>query len=196
MFWLDESLGASIYLDGIITVIDAVNIDKSLDTHDNQQHDLSTAHLQISHADVLLVNKIDLASVGMKRTVMERVRSINSLAKVFETEFSRIGLDVILDLHAYDEADLSVNNFSRDSAGHLDHVRISFRNKTDDSIYPRSPTNFLRYLRYKERSWINGFSRYCGRECYLPYLNLNEYQYIEQKDESSQRRAKNGYYKV
>jgi len=123
MFWLDDSLGASIYLDGIITVIDSVNIDRSLNTHDSIQHRLSTAHLQISHADVLLVNKIDLVSETTRKAVMERIRSINSIAKVFQTQYSRLnGMDAILDLHAYDSAEFSMNAFHRDSSGHIDHV--------------------------------------------------------------------------
>ena len=124
MFWLDESLGASIYLDGIITVVDSVNIDQSLNTHDCTQHNLSTAHLQISHADVLLVNKVDLVSHVTRKTVMERIRSINSIAKVFQTQYTRLheGLDAILDLHAYDSADFPIDEFNRDSKGHLDHV--------------------------------------------------------------------------
>lgn len=125
MFWLDDSLGASIYLDGIITVVDSVNIEKSLNTHDNAQYNLSTAHLQISHADVLLVNKVDLVPTQRRNEVLERVRSINSLARVYETEFARINsLDTILDLHAYDGTDLRLENFNRDSSGHLDHVSL------------------------------------------------------------------------
>jgi len=123
MFWLDDSLGSSIYLDGIITVVDSVNIEKSLNTHDNTEYNLSTAHLQVSHADVLLVNKVDLVAPQTRKEVLGRVRSINSLAKVYETSYARInGLDTILDLHAYDEANLPLENFNRDSSGHLDHV--------------------------------------------------------------------------
>jgi len=123
MFWLDDSLGASIYLDGIITVVDSVNIDQSLSTHDNAQHNLSTAHLQISHADVLLVNKTDLVSDAIRNAVMDRIRSINSIAKVFQTVYTRLdGIDDILDLHAYDSADFPIDEFNRDSKGHLDHV--------------------------------------------------------------------------
>jgi len=123
MFWLDESLGASIYLDGIITVVDSVNIDQSLNTHDCTQHNLSTAHLQISHADVLLVNKVDLVSEITRKAVMDRIRSINSIAKVFQTVYTRLdGIDDILDLHAYDSADFPIDEFNRDSKGHLDHV--------------------------------------------------------------------------
>ena len=123
MFWLDDSLGASIYLDGIITVVDSVNIDRSLSIHDNEQHSLSTAHLQISHADVLLVNKIDLVAESTRTAVVERIRSINSIAKLYETRYTRIeSLDSILDLHAYDSANLPIEEFNRDSSGHLDHV--------------------------------------------------------------------------
>jgi G3E family GTPase len=123
MFWLDDSLGASIYLDGIITVVDAVNVHRSLDTHDHSDRRLSTAHLQISHADVVIVNKLDLISPAERGGVVQRVQSINSLARVMETTFAQLEtLDDILDLHAYDSAHLPVDEFSRDSSGHLDHV--------------------------------------------------------------------------
>ena len=123
MFWLDDSLGASIYLDGIITIIDSKNITRSLNSHDSEHHMLSTAHLQISHADVLLVNKVDLVSPSMRKAVVERVRSINSMARLYETEFTHIdGLNAILDLHAYDSANFPIEEFNRDSSGHLDHV--------------------------------------------------------------------------
>lgn len=123
MFWLDDSLGASIYLDGIITVVDALNIDRSLRIHDNEQNNLSTAHLQISHADVLLVNKVDLVAESTRSAVVERMRSINSIAKLYETQYARIDpLDAILDLYAYDSANLPIDEFNRNSSGHLDHV--------------------------------------------------------------------------
>jgi len=126
MFWLDDSLGASIYLDGIITVVDAVNITRSLETRDSAEHRLSTAHVQVSHADVLIVNKLDLVAGAEKESVVSRVRSINSLAPLLETTFARLEtLDVILDLHAYDSAHLPMDELNRDPSGHLDHVHPS-----------------------------------------------------------------------
>ena len=123
MFWLDDSLGATIYLDGIITVVDAVNIDHYLNTRDSTQLNLSAAHLQISHADVLVVNKVDLVSEARKNVVVERVLSINSIAKVFQTEYARLdGLDAILDLHSYDSAEVPINESNRDSHSHIDPV--------------------------------------------------------------------------
>lgn len=122
MFWVDEALQSSVYLDGVITVVDSLNIERSLSVHDNIQHGLSTAHLQISHADVLLVNKVDLVSPEVKSAVLQRIRSINAVAKLYETEYAHINLDAILDLHAYDATDFSIEDLNRDSSGHLDHV--------------------------------------------------------------------------
>jgi G3E family GTPase len=149
MFWLDDSLGSSIYLDGIITVVDSVNIEKSLNTHDNTEYNLSTAHLQVSHADVLLVNKVDLVDPQTRKEVLGRVRSINSLAKVYETSYARInGLETILDLHAYDEANLPLENFNRDSSGHLDHVTPSVNSTYYNSISPHYPSSYQSYLKH------------------------------------------------
>ena len=121
MFWLDEGLGSSIYLDSIVTVVDAKNILKSLDeptpdelppelSTDDIHHThsgplLTTAHLQISHADVLILNKTDLISASHLETVTGRLQSINSLAHLHLTTHAVIPPEdlsgTILDLHAY-----------------------------------------------------------------------------------------------
>jgi G3E family GTPase len=121
MFWLDEGLGSSIYLDGIVTVVDAVHIFKSLDDpvaeelpaeereqngRGGHQHDgplLTTAHLQISHADIILLNKTDLVTPEYLSTVHERIKSINGLAKIIPTTNSKVDdlSGTVLDLNAY-----------------------------------------------------------------------------------------------
>ena len=165
MFWVDEALQSSVYLDGVITVVDCLNIERSLDIHDNMQHGLSTAHLQISHADVLLVNKVDLVSKNVKTAILERVRSINSIAKLHETQYARINLNAILDLHAYDAIAFSAEEFNRDSAGHLDHVhRIKFL--TNDSTSPHYPLDFLGYQIVNGRKAMLGYELCYGREYY------------------------------
>ncbi len=113
LFWVDEGLGSTIYLDGIVTLVDAKNILRSLeepqkeDVHqfDQQGPLLTTAHLQISHADVIVINKADLVSPAELNTVRERVEGINGLAKVHVTQQGYIPhLDgFLLDLHAYDD---------------------------------------------------------------------------------------------
>jgi G3E family GTPase len=115
MFWMDEGLGSSIYLDGIVTVIDAKNILKSLDEptqeelpnrEDHKQHSgplMSTAHLQISHADIILLNKTDLVTPSQLSEVRDRIVSINALAKIIPTQNSIVESlsGTILNLQAY-----------------------------------------------------------------------------------------------
>lgn len=152
MFWLDEGLGSSIYLDGIVTVVDAKNILKSLDepapeelpesgietvdshpVHDHKTPLLTTAHLQISHADVLILNKTDLVSPSHLSQVHARLASINSLARIIPTTQSRIETlsGTILDLDAYstfpttgvtpaNDASISMPDFTSKGHSHLD----------------------------------------------------------------------------
>ena len=134
IFWVDDGLGSSIYLDGIVTLVDAKNVLKSLDEpigeevvadeHDHQHAGevLSTAHLQISHADVVVINKADLVSAAELKAVEERVQAINSLARIQVTDHSRVpeleGL--VLDLHAYDDVTAESLNFASKGHSHLD----------------------------------------------------------------------------
>ncbi|KAK4935043.1 hypothetical protein LTR10_023828 [Elasticomyces elasticus] len=122
MFWMDEGLGSSIYLDGIVTVVDAKNVLKSLDepapeelpegeldankTASDHHHDsplLTTAHLQISHADVIILNKTELVPEPHLQQVQERIKSINNLARLIPTNHSRVESlsGTVIDLNAY-----------------------------------------------------------------------------------------------
>ncbi|KAG5518524.1 hypothetical protein PMAC_002920 [Pneumocystis sp. 'macacae'] len=103
MFWLDSSLESSIYLDGVITVIDCYNIIHILDNTSDDKSNITIAHLQISHADVLIMNKTDLLSETQLEIITERIKGINSDAKMFFTTYSQIDeISTILDLHSYD----------------------------------------------------------------------------------------------
>lgn len=125
IFWVDEGLGSTIYLDGIVTLVDAKNILKSLDeptqetVADHEGHFgpvMTTAHVQISHADVIVLNKSDLVSQAELQTIQERVQSINGLAKIHVTKLGQVpGLEgFLLDLHAYDQ----VGSLEMDARGH------------------------------------------------------------------------------
>ncbi|KAL4807402.1 CobW/HypB/UreG, nucleotide-binding domain-containing protein [Aspergillus unguis] len=140
IFWVDDNLGSSIYLDGIVTLVDAKNIlhlldeptgeevvsvdDKTKDGHDHDhEHSgpvLSMAHMQISHADVIILNKTDLVSAEELDRVRDRVTAINSAAKIHVTDHSRTPQieGVVLDLHAYDHLDSL--DFSQKGHSHID----------------------------------------------------------------------------
>lgn len=132
LFWVDDGLGSTIYLDGIVTLVDAKNVLRSLDDptgnasghddHDGHGPLMTTAHVQISHADVVVINKSDLVSNDELELVKARIQSINRLAKLHITEKSVVPQleGLLLDLHAYDqfnEADERLKGHS-----HLDPV--------------------------------------------------------------------------
>lgn len=128
LFWLDEGLGSSIYLDGIVTLVDAKNILKSLDERTegipslglHVTPHLTTAHLQISHADVIVINKSDLVDAEELVRVKERIQAMNGAARIHVTEHGKIPkLDkFLLDLHAYDD----VGEFVVAEHSHVDPV--------------------------------------------------------------------------
>jgi len=115
LFWMDDGLGSSIYLDGIVTLVDAKNILRLLDEpapeeHAQRSHEthpgpaLTLAHLQISHADVVILNKSDLVTAAELEQAQQRIGSINGAAKIHTTDHGRTPQieGVVLDLHAYD----------------------------------------------------------------------------------------------
>jgi len=129
LFWVDEGLGSSIYLDGIVTLVDAKNILVSLDEKpaatEEEGHEgmhMTTAHLQISHADVVVINKCDSVTSEQSTNVEERIRAINGLAKIHKTQYSQVPQleSFLLDLHAYDGID-SLDTASQGHS-HLDPV--------------------------------------------------------------------------
>ncbi|KAK1759449.1 putative COBW domain-containing protein 1 [Echria macrotheca] len=126
LFWMDDGLGSTIYLDGIVTLVDAKNILRSLDDpagkvegHDEaDEHGpvMTTAHVQISHADVIVINKSDLVGEEDLGRVKARIQSINGLARVHITKQSVVPQleGFLLDLHAYDQ----VEELDRTEKGH------------------------------------------------------------------------------
>jgi G3E family GTPase len=131
LFWVDDGLGSSIYLDGTVTLVDAKNILRDLDEPaaagleplDRHGPPVTTAHSQISHADVILLNKSDTVSGPQLAAVKARIQAINGLSTIHVTQHGRVPrLDgVVLDIRAYD----GVESLATAAGGHshLDRVR-------------------------------------------------------------------------
>lgn len=133
VFWVDEGLGSTIYLDGIVTLVDAANLLRSLDQpsteeravddqHEHHGPELSIAHLQISHADVIVVNKADLVTKEQLDVIIARVRSINAMAKMHITDHSQVPQlqGLVLDLNAYDKVTAEDITFASKGHSHID----------------------------------------------------------------------------
>ena len=185
LFWVDDGLGSTIYLDGIVTLVDAKNVLRSLDDpagkveghEDSGEHGplMTTAHVQISHADVVVINKSDLVTQDELQQVKERISSINGLAKLHVTEKSVVPQleGFLLDLHAYDQFDEAEQRFKGHS--HLDPVSAAhIRRRVLSNVC--ADTEHRRYLRFRFRShgydgirlmkWTSGCGRSSGRADY------------------------------
>ena len=133
LFWVDDGLGSTIYLDGIVTLVDAKNILLSLDEtpvagqaeEGYEGMHMTTAHLQTSHADVIIINKCDSVTPEQLEKVEQRIRGINGLAKIHRTLYSQVPKleSFLLDLHAYDGVE-SLDAMSKGHS-HLDPVNRS-----------------------------------------------------------------------
>ncbi|KAL9580185.1 MAG: hypothetical protein Q9212_004645 [Teloschistes hypoglaucus] len=140
LFWVDEGLGSNVFLDGIVTMVDARFLLLSLDDpgpgeavdekeeagESHRGPELTTAHMQISHADVIIINKCDSVTEEQLNSVRQRVSAINGLAKLFETSYARIPQmeGVLLDLHAYDRVE-NIDSMAEKGHSHLDPVSFS-----------------------------------------------------------------------
>jgi G3E family GTPase len=82
-------------LDSIITVVDAEHLA-------GQLPEVEVARDQITLADFILINKVDLVNAEELKTVEEQIFELNPHARVFHTEHSRVNLKELLDLNAFD----------------------------------------------------------------------------------------------
>ncbi|CAN7695112.1 GTP-binding protein [Phyllobacterium sp. LjRoot231] len=93
-FILDDILSEKIRLDAIVTVVDA--------RHVSQQLYLAEAVEQISFADVLLLNKVDLETEEKLDRTEKHLRSLNPLARILRTRSCGVTPDAVLDIGAFD----------------------------------------------------------------------------------------------
>ncbi|KAI8099720.1 COBW domain-containing protein 6 [Halteromyces radiatus] len=101
MFWLDDGLGSDIYLDGIITLVDAKHIREYLG-EEKQDTSINEALKQIAISDRIVINKTDLVSATELDQLEEDLLSVNAVAEIIRTERSKIPLDFVLNIGAYD----------------------------------------------------------------------------------------------
>jgi len=94
-FFTDDDVKARTRLDAIVTVVDARHFLSQLEQG-------SEAEEQVAFADVILLNKTDLASEEDLQQVEAKIKSINRYAEIHRTQKSQIELAAILDKGAFD----------------------------------------------------------------------------------------------
>ncbi|KAL3241058.1 GTP-dependent zinc transferase RNJ42_03150 [Nakaseomyces bracarensis] len=170
MFWQDEGLNSNVYIDGIITVLDAEHIEKCLDDVSPEAHwhnqsvikeeNLTIAYFQMAMADRIILNKYDKIEnePNMVKRIEGRIKDINSIAPIFGTKYGEIELHHLLDLHAYDSTDITIHDefkekiLKTDGAMH-DHrmstVALSFRKLKNQTEFERLQKEFLQKILWK-----------------------------------------------
>lgn len=93
-FFVSEEIRATTRLDSFVTVVDVVNLEKNLEQSVEAQE-------QVAFADIVLVNKTDLASEEAVASIERRVRSLNPLAKIHRSQQGVVDLTLILNSNAF-----------------------------------------------------------------------------------------------
>jgi G3E family GTPase len=96
-FFVDEGVRAKARLDAVITVVDTKNIAAQL-------KDSEEAAAQIAFADVIVLNKLDVASPDEVDAARARIAEINRFARIIPATRSDVPVTDILDIGAFDLA--------------------------------------------------------------------------------------------
>lgn len=118
-FFVSEEVRDDTRLDAFVTVVDAVNLGKNLEQSVEAQE-------QVAFADIVIVNKTDLASEDQLVRAEKLVRSLNPLARMTRAEHSKVDLSQIINVNAFQlEAKLQVDPAFLDEHEHEHDPAIS-----------------------------------------------------------------------
>eukprot|EP00566_Odontella_aurita_P015281 CAMPEP_0113544032 /NCGR_PEP_ID=MMETSP0015_2-20120614/10484_1 /TAXON_ID=2838 /ORGANISM="Odontella" /LENGTH=341 /DNA_ID=CAMNT_0000444249 /DNA_START=56 /DNA_END=1081 /DNA_ORIENTATION=+ /assembly_acc=CAM_ASM_000160 len=87
-------------IDSIVCLADAKHVTQHLDEK-KPDGAVNEALQQVAFADKILLNKLDLVTEEEKKTLKERLKSINKFASIIETERSHAPLDQILAVNSF-----------------------------------------------------------------------------------------------
>jgi len=99
-FYQEPNVAMSLKLDGILTVIDSKNVLKHIDEVPAEGK-VNECVEQVSFADRILLNKMDLVTGSEAQIVKDKIRSINSFAKIIPSTQSKVELSKILNIRAF-----------------------------------------------------------------------------------------------
>jgi G3E family GTPase len=105
-------------LDSIITLVDAEHLLQQL-------NDTEVAREQVTLADFIILNKVDLVDDAHLAAVEAEIQALNPHARIFRTEQSRVSLKELLDLQTFDlDQKLAVDPAFLDELRESNHAEI------------------------------------------------------------------------
>ncbi|MFO0335175.1 MAG: CobW family GTP-binding protein, partial [Pseudomonadota bacterium] len=94
-FFVDDDVREAYALDGIVTLVDAAHVHQHLD-------DSEEAREQIAFADVLVLNKTDLASPERLDGLERRLRGMNAMARLQRARLADVPIAEVLGIGGFD----------------------------------------------------------------------------------------------
>ena len=82
-------------LDGVITVVDSINGEKTLDLHEESLK-------QLALAEKIILSKTDIVDKDEIKSLVDRIKEINPVSQIIFSKFGNIPLEEIFGLGAYD----------------------------------------------------------------------------------------------
>lgn len=118
-FFVDEQLKEKLAVNGVVTLVDAKHILQHIDEN-------GEAEEQIAFADVILLNKCDLATAEELDGLENRIREVNALATIHRTTRAEIAIDKVMDVGGFNlDRAMEVNPHFLDGGHHHHHSHIS-----------------------------------------------------------------------
>jgi G3E family GTPase len=140
-FFIDDEVARHFRLDAVLTVVDAVHGEATLDAHHEAQE-------QVGFADRLLLSKLDRADAGAAQCLRRRLARINPRAPILPLDFGRVALAEVLDLNGFalDEILAVEPDFLTDVAHEHDDAIESFVYRSEQSLDAARLQDFFRRL--------------------------------------------------
>ncbi|ACB50838.1 hypothetical protein cce_1488 [Crocosphaera subtropica ATCC 51142] len=148
-FFVDEDMRDKIQLDAVVTVIDAKHIEQHWDADEAQE--------QIAFADIILLNKIDLVTSEELNQLEKKLREINRMAKIYQTQNTEIAMNYLLGVQAFNlnyALEIDPNFLSEDAHEH------------DNSVYSVAFIESGQLDMEKVSNWISNLLRTQGQDIF------------------------------
>ena len=163
------SLGDIAQIDTMVTVVDAANIlndysstdflaDRGESLGEDDERPLVQLLVdQIEFADVIIMNKVSMVSPGDREIIHQLIRSLNTDARIIETDFSDVELGEVLGTGRFDfEKAHQHPHWAKELYGFADHVPESEEYGIESFVYrARRPFDPAKFHAFVNSPWPN-----------------------------------------
>ena len=125
VFWLDEALASSLYLEGVVTVVDCMHFPQVIQSDHYLEHS-EIGRKQVAIADRVLINKTDLVSPETVETVKALIQSFNPEADIVTSCRSEVDPSWVLSIGSYSKRPSITGHNHTHLVSTVDHVYLKF----------------------------------------------------------------------